>query len=190
MKVSLGKTHGNKLEFSVDGTIAEFANMIRRYGISGIPVFAIDSAVIYENSSVMFDEYLAHRLGQVPLLTPAKSAAGAEVTLVLDEVGPKVVYSSDLKSSDKDVGPAREKIPIVTLGEGQKLRLEAKAKLANGKSGSKFQAGLLSYGIDGDKFSFKVESFYQMEPKDIIARACDTVVDDLSELKKGLKKAK
>jgi len=190
MKVSLGKVHGNKLDFAIDGTIAEFANMIRRYGMAEVPVFAIDNIVIYENSTVMFDEYLAHRLGQIPLVTPAKSTGDLEVTLVLDEVGPKMVYSSDLKSSDKDVKSARDKIPIVTLGEGQKLRLEAKAKLANGKTSSKYQSGLVSYGIDGDKFSFKVESFYQMGPNDIVVRACDRIVEDLSELKKGIKKAK
>ncbi len=191
MKISISKPHGNKLDFTVDGIIVEFANTIRRYGMVCVPTFAVDNIVMYENTSSIFDEYISHRIGLIPLVTPVKAAGDAEVVFVIDETGPKVVYSADMKSKDEDVKPAKDKIPIVTLNEGQKLRLEAKAKIGTGIDHAKFQSGLLSYGIDDDgKFSFKVESFFQMDPKELMLRTCDVLLDDLAELQKGLKKAK
>jgi len=189
MKVSVGKPDKNKLSFVLEGTSTEFANAVRRYGMMGVPVFAIDSVVFYENTTSIFDEYISHRLGQIPLLTTVKALKNSEVTFVIDEVGPKVVCSSDMKCSDKDVKVAKEKIPIITLTEGQKLRLEAKAVPGNGRTHAKFQAGLLSYGILDSKFDFKVESFFQMDPEDLVVRACDVILEDLDEMKKEVKKA-
>jgi DNA-directed RNA polymerase subunit D len=191
MKVSVSKPNGNKLDFTVEGIIVEFANTVRRYGMVCVPTFAVDSIVMYENTSSIFDEYLSHRIGLIPLVTPVKAAGNAEIVFVIDEVGPKVVFSSDMKTKDDDVKPAKDKIPVITLNEGQKLRLEAKARIGTGKEHAKFQSGLLSYGMDDDgKFSFKVESFYQMGPKDLMLRACDVILDDIADITKGLKKAK
>jgi len=191
MKLSVSKPHGNKLDFTVDGVTVEFANTIRRYGMVCVPTFAVDNIVMYENTSSIFDEYLAHRIGLIPLVTPVKAAGDAEVVFVIDETGPKVVYSADMKSKDEDVKSAKDKIPVITLNEGQRLRLEAKAKIGTGKTHAKFQSGLISYGVDDDgKFSFKVESFFQMDPKDLMLRACDIILDDISDIQKGLKKAK
>jgi DNA-directed RNA polymerase subunit D len=163
--------------------------MVRRYGMMGVSTFAIDQVTFYDNTSSIFDEYVAHRLGQLPLTTPARVLENAEVSFVLDEMGPKTVYASDLKGSDSDVKVLREKIPIITLVENQKIRLEAKARLGNGRKHAKYQTGLLSFGADGDKYTFKLESFYQMEPKELMARACTAMLDDIAEMIKGLKKA-
>lgn len=189
MKISVGKVEGNKLSFVLDGVMPEFANMVRRYGMMGVSVFAIDHVTFYDNSSSIFDEYISHRLGQFPLTTPSRVLENAEASFVLDEMGPKTVYASDLKGSDSDVKVAKERLPIITLVEGQKLRFEAKAKLGNGKTHAKYQASLLSFGADGDKYSFKLESFYQVEPKDLMARACTAILDDIAEMTKALKKA-
>lgn len=191
MKLSVSKPRGNKLEFTVDGVNVEFANLIRRYGMVCVPTFAVDNIVMYENTSSIFDEYLAHRIGLIPLVTPVKAAGDAEVVFVIDETGPKVVYSADMKSKDADVKPAKDKIPVITLNEGQRLRLEAKAKIGTGKTHAKFQSGLLSYNMDNEgKFSFKVESFFQMDPNDLLLRACDVILDEVADIQKGLKKAK
>ena len=50
----------------IQGIDAPFANALRRIIMSEIETMAIDKVVMYQNTSVMQDEILAHRLGLVP----------------------------------------------------------------------------------------------------------------------------
>jgi len=189
MNIVLEKKHENRIEFLVDGISSGFANMIRRYGMSRIPVLAINTVTFYDNSSAFWDEYIAHRLGLMPLVSPEKTPESTEVILSLDAAGPKVVYAGDMKSSDDTIKVAQEKIVIATLGENQTLRFEAKAIVGTAKTHAKFQSGLLAFGDKGDgKFSFFVESFYQMGPRDVIKRACDVIEADIDSAIKGVSK--
>ncbi len=190
MKVSMEKARGNRIEFVVEGISVPFANAIRRYVMSHVPVLAIENVTFYDNTSWIFDEYIAHRLGMLPITTPEKIPAESEIAFSLDETGPKVVYSKDLKSSDKDIGSAKEKIPIITLNENQHLRLEAKARTGIGTRHAKFQASVISYEMQKEgTFKFIVESFYQMEPTDVMLRGCAILEDEVSEIIKETKKA-
>ena len=184
------KEKGNKIEFSVEGVPIPFANAIRRYSMMHVPVLAMDHVTLYDNTSWIFDEYLSHRLGMMPINTPEKLLQDVEVIFTLDEIGPKMVYSKDLKSSDKEISVGKEQIPLITLNENQHLRLEAKARLGYGTKHAKFQAGIVTYEIAGEeKFKFKSESFYQMKPTDVILRGCNELEKDLGELIKELKKS-
>jgi DNA-directed RNA polymerase subunit D len=55
------------------------------------------------------------------------------------EEGPMIVYSGDLQSEDPLIVPASPKIPVVELVKGQKLVLEAYAKLGIGEEHAKWQ---------------------------------------------------
>lgn len=190
MKLEITKEDGNKLNFELSGTSAQFANAIRRYAMNGVPVLAMEEVTFYENTSALFDEYLAHRLGLIPLITPNGVPKDAEITFYLDAKGPKVVYSSELETKDKEVKPARDKIQIVTLAENQSIRLEGKAKLGSAKKHAKFQAGLAAYEISNGAYKFYVESFFQMSPKDLVLRAASALEEDVKDLEKQLEKAK
>ncbi|MBD3210051.1 DNA-directed RNA polymerase subunit D [Candidatus Micrarchaeota archaeon] len=194
MKLVLDKKHGNRIEFLAEGLSLAFANMLRRYSISRVPVLAVDHITFYDNNSAMWDEYLAHRLGLIPLTTPENLPENVGVVLTLDSEGPGTVYSGDMKSSDKEISVGVDDIPFVTLGSDQRVRLEGYASLGTGKKHAKFQAGIVSYGEEKDKLRFMVESFYQMQPYEILKRSCDVLEKDIEDVEAALgakpKKAK
>jgi len=140
-----------------------YMNALRRTVTSEVPCMAIDEVVMLENSSVMQDEVIAHRLGLIPLKTDldsynlpeeceCKSEFGCNlcrVTLTLDveaKEGTRPVYSGELTSENKEIGPVSDNIPIVKLAKEQKLRLEAYARLGKGKTHAKWQpASMCTY---------------------------------------------
>ncbi|WP_254530751.1 DNA-directed RNA polymerase subunit D [Natrinema gelatinilyticum] len=152
--------------FLVRGVTPAFANGIRRAMIADVPTMAIDTVRFVENSSVMFDEQLALRLGLVPLTTPPVGEFGEDdtVTLSIDVEGPATAYSGDLVTSDDLVRPADENVPIIELKDGQRLEAEADAVLDRGKDHAKHQGGvavgyrhLQRIEVDGDLPEFEEE---------------------------------
>jgi DNA-directed RNA polymerase subunit D len=132
-----------KARFLVRGVTPAFANGVRRAIIADVPTMSIDTVRMIENSSVMFDEQIALRLGLVPLTTPEDEfREGESVTLALDVTGPDTAYSGDLVSSEPLVEPADEDIPIIELKENQRLELEAEAVMGRGKDHAKHQGGV------------------------------------------------
>ena len=57
----------NELVFSLIGVDAPIANALRRILIAEVPTMAIDRVFIYQNTSIIQDEVLAHRIGLIPL---------------------------------------------------------------------------------------------------------------------------
>ena len=156
MELSILKLEDGLLKFRVNGITPAFANTLRRIMIAEVPSMAIDDVIIIENTSILFDEVLAHRLGLIPLVTDldtytlpekcdCKSELGCNrcrVSLTL-EAGAKdktiTVYSGDLKSENPTIRPVSDKIPIVKLAPGQRLKLEAYARLGRGQEHAKWQ---------------------------------------------------
>jgi DNA-directed RNA polymerase subunit D len=128
--------------FLVRGVTPAFANGIRRAMIADVPTLSIDTVRVIENSSVMFDEQIALRLGLIPLTTPDDYRPDDTVTLAIDVEGPATAYSGDLVSSDEKVQPAEENVPIIDLKEDQRLEVEADAQLGYGKDHAKHQGGV------------------------------------------------
>ena len=58
-----------KITLKLKGFPLQYANALRRICLNGVPIFAIDTVDVIENSSVLADEGLAHRLGMIPLKT-------------------------------------------------------------------------------------------------------------------------
>jgi len=140
----------------IRGVNVPFINALRRIVIAEVPCMAVDEVVMLENSSILQDEIIAHRLGLIPLKTdldsynlpeecPCKSEFGCNlcrVTLTLDvesKEGTRTVYSGELKSENPDIMPVSDKIPIIKLAKEQKLRLEVYARLGKGKNHAKWQ---------------------------------------------------
>jgi len=144
------------IRFIVKGVDVPLVNALRRIMLTEVPAMAIDELVILENSSMLNDEILAHRMGLIPIKTDldsynlpeecsCKSEFGCNLcrlTLTLEAEATEetaTVYSRDLKSENLDVTPVSEKIPIVRLAPEQKIKLEAYARLGKGKAHARWQ---------------------------------------------------
>ena len=75
-----------KISVKLKGVSSYYANALRRICLNGIPVFAIDTVDIIENSSVLADEGITHRLGLIPLKTDLSRSdeSDSRIMLVLD----------------------------------------------------------------------------------------------------------
>ncbi len=146
MKLQLLEKDKDSITLLVKGTNQSLLNALRRAIISEIPIFAIEDVIFYENTSVMWDEYIAHRLGLVPLRAKWGTYNDqSEVHIALEKQGPGTVYSGDLLIQDPGVEVVDPEIPIVRLREGQRLRVECIAKVGTAREHAKWQAGLASF---------------------------------------------
>lgn len=145
MKARIIRMSNEELETVVEEARPSLVNALRRAIISEVPIFAVDEVIFFENSTPFFDEYIAHRLAMVPLRTSLDIAkADPERTVVLEltkEAKEEIetVYSGELRSSDPLVIPANNRIPIIKMRKGQRIRLQAVARLGKGKDHSKWQ---------------------------------------------------
>lgn len=150
MEVSILEYSDKYLKALVRNVPLPLINALRRTIIAEVPTMAIDEVLFIDNTSALYDEIIAHRLGLIPLKTDLDryktlEEAGckditqcreAAVRLILDVEAKddiRVVYSGDLKSEDPEVTPVSDKIPIVILSKGQKIALEAYARLGKGR---------------------------------------------------------
>ena len=137
---------GSTEKFLVKGASIALMNSIRRSILEDVPCLAIEDVTIYENDSVMFDEFLAHRLGMLPVKTDFKGyKKGDTVKLVLEKEGPCTVYSKDIKSTDPKIDISDKKIRIVKLGKGQSIKIEMDAAMHSGKEHAKWQPAVVAY---------------------------------------------
>ena len=60
-----------ELVFDIKGIDPTIVNTLRRIMIAEIPTMAIETVIINQNTSIIPDEVLAHRLGLIPILADA-----------------------------------------------------------------------------------------------------------------------
>lgn len=142
--------HTGRVTFEVTGTNHSFANAFRRAMLDSVPTIAIETVTFNKNTSILYDEIVAHRLGLVPITTDLKGynlqseckckgegCARCTATFTLKESGAGVVEATSMKSSDPKVKPVYP-MPIVKLLKGQELEFSAVARLGCGKEHAKF----------------------------------------------------
>ena len=191
------------MSVKLKGVPLQYANALRRLCLNGVPVFAIDTVDIIENSSVLPDEGLAHRLGLVPLRTdlarfnePSKCECQSEtgcsnckVMLVLDSGDTdvtKTVFTDELTSEDDSVKPTSEKIPIVQLAPGQRVKVECYARLGRGREHAKWNSSNIATLVETEKEDERiltVESTGALNPEQIILAGVDELGKGIEEFK-------
>ena len=69
MKIEVLEKDETNLRVIVRDADVPLMNALRRIVLAEVPSMAIDEVVMIENSSILQDEMIAHRLGLVPLKT-------------------------------------------------------------------------------------------------------------------------
>jgi DNA-directed RNA polymerase subunit D len=156
VKIEVLEKNDINLRIAVRDADVPLMNALRRLALAEVPCMAIEEVVMIENSSILQDEIIAHRLGLTPLTTnldaynlpeecECKSEFGCSscrVTLTLDAEardGTRTVYSGEVVSENPEIVPVSDRIPIIKLAKNQKLKLEAYARLGRGKTHAKWQ---------------------------------------------------
>ena len=192
-----------KIVVKLKGVPLQYANALRRICLTGVPVFAIDDVVIIENSSVLADEGIAHRLALIPLKTdltrfvePSKCNCHSEmgcsqcrVMLMIDSGSvdtTRTITSAELTSEDDMVKPVSDKIPIIELAPGQKLKLEAYARLGRGTEHAKWNSAtvsVLAETANPEDHLLTVESTGALTPAQIVLAGIDELAKSLDGFK-------
>jgi len=155
----------DSIQFLLKDCDFSFANALRRVILAEIPTMAIDLVEIKENTSVINDEFLAHRLGLVPLTSqsvdkynyatdcecPGTRCVNCSVELKLTvkcTQSNQEVTSNDLTISvgDGSVRPiyvddtseGQSPILLAKLRQGQEIDLIAIARKGVGKEHAKW----------------------------------------------------
>ena len=181
----------------------QYANALRRICLTGIPVFAIDDVVIIENSSVLADEGISHRLAMIPIKTdltrfiePSDCDCHSEVgcsrcrVMLMIDSGTtdttRIVTSAELTSEDEVVKPVSDKIPIIELAPGQKIKLEAYAKLGRGTEHAKWNSATVSILTETgnrEDHILTIESTGGLTPAQIVSAGVEELAKRLDTFK-------
>ena len=189
-----------KISVKLQGMPLQYANALRRICLNGVPIFAIDTVDILENSSILADEGIAHRLGLIPLKTELSaietSGDSDRIMLTLDSgdsTETRTIFSGEIESQDDTIKPISEKIPIVTLAPNQRIKFEAHARLGRGIEHAKWNSSNIATLTETDKDDehiLTVETTGALEPKDIILASINELSNRLDKFKEtvsGLK---
>jgi DNA-directed RNA polymerase subunit D len=186
MKVKTTELKGNKGVLRFEDAELYFVNSLRRVMLAELPKLAIDDVIIYDNTSALFDEIIAHRLGLIPIPTDlsilsfrteckcaGKGCPTCTVRYTLSKEGECVVYSGDLQPEHPSFAITETLVPIVDLAKDQRIILEVEAVLGRGKDHAKWQVVLapryrMDTVISFDKKRISdVKAFIEELPKDL-----------------------
>ena len=193
MSLEITNENDEKVSVKIKGIPLQYANALRRICLNGVPIYAVESIDVLENSSVLADEGVAHRVGLIPLKTDLSASKDGnendKIMLTLDSGvsdETRTILSGELKSQDESVVPTSNDIPIVTLAPGQSIKFEAYARLGKGTEHARWNSANIVTLTDTEKDDEKiltVESTGALNPKHIILSSVEQLSSKLSEFK-------
>ncbi len=155
---ALEKKSEFKQTFLLTDATPALANALRKIAMDEVPTLAIEDVEIVKNSSALYDEMLALRLGLVPFTTDIKgytpidkctcngegcAKCSVQFTLEAENVG--YVYSSSIKTKDPKIKPVFKDIPVAKIIKGQKVEVQGNVVMGRGKIHTKWSPGLVWY---------------------------------------------
>ncbi|EFN56557.1 hypothetical protein CHLNCDRAFT_144215 [Chlorella variabilis] len=165
-QVELRKLTDDYCEFVLKGTDVSMANALRRIILVEVPTIAIELVEFEANTTVLNDEFLAHRLGLIPLVSTRvhdmKSIYEAQVGAWVARRRRHYIHPVGYHDRE-DKG-----ILLVKMRRNQELKLRAVARKGTGK--------------DHAKWMPVATCVYQFMPEITINHALmDTLTDDQKE---------
>mmetsp|Transcript_36355 Transcript_36355/g.94548 ORF Transcript_36355/g.94548 Transcript_36355/m.94548 type:complete len:323 (-) Transcript_36355:191-1159(-) len=168
----------DRIKFVLSKTDTSMANALRRVMLAEVPTITIDLVDFEDNTSVLQDEYIAHRLGMIPLssqgaadmkykweceCTDGCHLCTVKFTLDVKNDGEEVrnVTSYDLRTDEENVQPIHESCKPPDLQEGEGILI---VKL---KAGQRLKFSAFAYKGQGKmhmKWSPSCTTTYQMDP--------------------------
>ena len=162
-EIKIIEVKSDYIEFVLKNADVSFANSLRRVIISEVPTMAIDMVLVEENTSPLFDDFVVHRIGLVPLVSeeidsyqfPLKCTCpeGCPRCQVLFDLSVKCdenckedtmeVTSNDIIPKDKSckvkpVDYGNNPIILTKLKKGQSIKMTLTAKKGIGKTHAKW----------------------------------------------------
>lgn len=163
------------------------ANSLRRSMMTLVPTLSIQHIDIVKNESGLFDEMLAHRIGQVPFTIPQNVDEDDTVHVALKQEGPGTVLAEDLKTDNDESEPVNPEAVIVELKEGQAVEFEGEAVLGRGREHAKHQGGTVGYEkVDDGEFLFRVESTSGYSNEELFDTAVEEIRKQLDEFEEAV----
>jgi len=169
IQIEIIELRDESIKFSLSNVDSSFANSLRRMMIAETPIMAIEFVDIKTNTSPLHDEFVAQRLGFIPLTShnvnnyeyfmDCKNCQGGggctscsaklSLKVMCDTQESMDVTSMHLKSMSPDVRPVQFFSPlnsaeesgvlITKLKRGQEIDLECTARKGLGKDHAKWQ---------------------------------------------------
>jgi len=205
-KIEILELTGDTIKFLLTDTDASVANSLRRVMMAEVPTMAIDMVEITTNSTVMHDQYLAHRLGLLPLdsrranefaynrdCSCGDECSNCSVNFTLDvanvegkenvlDVTTKHLRLQNVETA-KDVkvyepaGASRDPILITKLAKNQAVKLRATAKKGIGKEHAKWIPCMATFQYDPD-VRLNEDDLRRLseEQKELLVKSCPTQV--------------
>ncbi|TMW54779.1 hypothetical protein DOY81_000012 [Sarcophaga bullata] len=189
MKIVIVRCENNELEFDMIGVHPAIANAFRRLMLSEVPSMAFEKVYIYNNTSIIQDEVLAHRIGLIPIKADPRlfeyrsedNEQGTELDTLEFELKVKCTRRKDVKdSSNFDTIYKNHKVysgQIKWLPRGKQGQIYSESDvgcihddilISQMRPGHEFDLKLVAVkgiGKDHAKFSPVATAFYRLLPE-------------------------
>jgi DNA-directed RNA polymerase II subunit RPB3 len=205
-RLEIKEQKGDSIEFFLKNVDISVVNALRRVIIAEVPTMAIDTITFETNSSILQDEFLAHRIGLVPLNKPIDDIVEYNQCTCKDECSKcttkltcNIISENTAYFTSKDIKPElgyniepvtysppfEKGVYITKLDKGQAIKFKAKAKLGIGKSHAKWcPVSVATYQIKGnDTFLFSMETNGSMSSMEIIKKALQVLIQKTRNIK-------
>ncbi|KAK1754607.1 RNA polymerase [Echria macrotheca] len=191
--IKISQADSVRTKFELSNTDLSFANSLRRVMLAEIPTLAIDLVQIEENSSVLADEFIAHRLGLIPLNAEGVDALNysydcdceeycerCSVTLVLHA---KCTGDENMQVVARDLVPTGDRVnqvlgtPIINDADGlgplilklrptQEVKITCIAKKGTAKEHAKWApSAAIGFEYDPHNKLHHLDLWYEQDPK-------------------------